>query len=182
MTSSVISFPACWHHACSPSQRTEEEGFTKNAAGMIEGRRKEAHQNHQSLETQAETGKASPGLEMFKTRVQTHHWAGTEAAAWPRGCGSCESRMNTAGLPLEAFSSQAWLGSSQSVHRGNGQEWAWMSKSSRNGHVQPHTCCAPFPLLPPDVPGFSNFLSPLKRPITPLATHRPPLLQEFACR
>lgn len=27
MTSSVISFPACWHHACSPSQRTEEEVF-----------------------------------------------------------------------------------------------------------------------------------------------------------
>lgn len=74
---------------------------------MIEGRCKEAHQNHQSLETQDETTKACPGLEMFKTRVGTHCWAGTEAEAWPRGLGACEFRMNTAGLPLEASSSQA---------------------------------------------------------------------------
>lgn len=144
---------------------------------MIEGRRKEAHQNHQSLETQEETVKASPGLEMFKTRVQPHHWAGTEAEAWPQGLESCECRGNTAGLPLEAFSSQAWLGSSQSAHRGHCQEWACVS-SSRNRRVQPHTCCTPFSLLPSDFPIFSHFLYPLKLPITPLAKHRPPFLQE----
>lgn len=75
-----------------------------------------------------ETRKASLGLEMFKTWVQSHQWAGIDPMAWPRGFESCEFRMNTAGLPLEAFSFQARLGSSQSVHRGNSQEWACMSK------------------------------------------------------
>lgn len=29
MTSIMISFPACWHHACSPPQRSGEEVFLK---------------------------------------------------------------------------------------------------------------------------------------------------------